>query len=1691
MGNNISGATARTIEALDSYVSELGADIVYEKSLGSGRFLKTVRGRHRNGPVVIKIFIKPDPGISLRNYRRRLKIEREALADIPNVYSHQTFFETDKAGYIIRQWLSSSLYDRISTRPFLSTIEKKWIAFQILVGLQAARDRKVSHGDIKSENILVTSWNWVYITDFGSIKPVFLPEDDPTDYSFYFDTSGRRTCYLAPERFFSEGSEISKKKHELEGGDHRDGKINEAMDVFSAGCVIAEMFLEGRSTFTLSQLFKYRARELDMTSHLNTIEDEGIRSLVASMIALDPKERPSLADALATARDTTFPESFYSFMHDYIASVCDITAPLTSPASPFSKVVNGTSSTGQEHSSLSLSTERGVLPSDSDTRIERIWSDFDELEPYLVNDIGDATIMALKADAASSGSGKPVQDIIPVELAIPNRTSKLRGRLITDQKAASEDGPALIILSLVTANIRNCNLPSSKLRALDLFLALACHLTDEAKLDRLVPYVIDLLHDDAPSVRSAAIRTLVQVLVLVSAITPANASIFPEYILPNIRHLAQDLDVSVRCVYAQCIAPLADNSVKYLEMAQALKAHGMFRLHDEYDDALYDETYDTSLKELHAIIQDQLVTLLFDPSSVVKRAILLHISNLCVFFGRQTTNDVLLSHMITYLNDRDWMLRWAFFNSIVGVAAYLGMKSLEEYILPLMIQALSDTEEAVVAKVLSALTSLSDLSLFQKMRMWELMSATVGFLYHPNIWIRQGAAAFLASAAKKLPQTDVWCILYPGLRPHLRSDVRAISESSLLMTIKHPLPRQIFDAAVAWAMKGDKSQFWKDSSASKVSKSESAKEVLKRSGSLTLSKAGLPRSEEDNLQIAKLQQLGMTAADEVKLVALRDYILKLARTTLSFQHREKIVGTNVALMDGKDVELQRLGVMPHTVFLGPKDVRSPRPTESSRRGSFNSPRTPNLGGTPRMTRLNSLDLTAVDDLRRKLAKMDGSTSSLQGTPPQKTGRTTGNRRDSITSVTSTLQSPTPTDISTQPPASPFDPRMASPAASVTSSGIEVLRRKHQKAATAVVGSVNTNIAGVLEAPKARTAEEEAMTSGRTSPQSMAGTIRGQPRMLSRKSSGIPYTTYEGQEPGISNLLDAIYQDNFRDPTTDFGPRVHQGPVRKRAIGRTSYIRDPSGRRSDVTLVAHLSSHTGQINGIAVAPDHSFFVTCSDDKTVKVWDAARLERSVTSKARHTYTQHHAPVTCVCMLEASHCFASAANDGSLRVVRVQLSTSSSLPKYKQLQDVREHRVDRAGEYITCMTHYNTENTSNLVYATSQSAVVILDLRTMRILQSMEDLRHHGPITCMCLDRKRAWLLTGTLYGVLTLWDLRFGLRLKSWSVAAAATVPPGETARVHQCVIHPTKGKGRWVVIAVETQTTSDVTSSYTPGVVLVEVWDIEKGILVETFVTQEPIGHDGVTADGQNNPGIGPTAPQASVTSLPVKEIPKTPAEAIAALVKSRQQAKGMAGQALDEESPHLGEADLEAEDRRRARQVGIRAMVAGSDFGGLAASGARLARVEGLEGLYPPVIPENASVGDLSGSGASRGGGFLLTGSEDRRVRLWDLGKIERSFVVSGLEMDSDRPTFRTIQPESAAAAQISTAIHTESFIRNMSKNDRPSARTSLIGNHQQHLLKGHQDCVTALACIDVPFRCGIISGDRMGVVKVFRVETE
>lgn len=43
-----------------------------------------------------------------------------------------------------------------------------------------------------TENILLTSWGMLFLTDIAFYKPTFLPASNPADYAFFFDSAHQR-----------------------------------------------------------------------------------------------------------------------------------------------------------------------------------------------------------------------------------------------------------------------------------------------------------------------------------------------------------------------------------------------------------------------------------------------------------------------------------------------------------------------------------------------------------------------------------------------------------------------------------------------------------------------------------------------------------------------------------------------------------------------------------------------------------------------------------------------------------------------------------------------------------------------------------------------------------------------------------------------------------------------------------------------------------------------------------------------------------------------------------------------------------------------------------------------------------------------------------------------------------------------------------------------------------------------------------------------------------------------------------------------------------------------------------------------------------------------------------------------------------------------------------------------------------
>lgn len=273
---------------------------------------------------------------------------------------------------------------------------------------------------------MITSWNWVLLSDFASFKPTYLPEDNPADYSYFFDTSRRRTCYIAPERFVKTmTNEIRDRDSPLVGDGPCYSGILPEMDIFSAGCALLELWTEGTAPFEFSQLLSYRNGDKELvTKHLNSIEDINLRDLLTSMLHINPKERKSAEIYLDQERGKLFPDYFYSFLQSYIQM--------------FSSV-----------------------PTPNDDKIVRLHQDISQ-----------------------------IIDILSEKSSVSKNDSLEVSKTKAEKQVISENDGLILMTTVVTSCIRGLNHCNSKISCLEILLKLAENTTSETILDRILPYIV-------------------------------------------------------------------------------------------------------------------------------------------------------------------------------------------------------------------------------------------------------------------------------------------------------------------------------------------------------------------------------------------------------------------------------------------------------------------------------------------------------------------------------------------------------------------------------------------------------------------------------------------------------------------------------------------------------------------------------------------------------------------------------------------------------------------------------------------------------------------------------------------------------------------------------------------------------------------------------------------------------------------------------------------------------------------------------------------------------------------------------------------------------------------------------------------------------------------------------------------------
>lgn len=325
--------------------------------------------------------------------------------------------------------------------------------------------------------------------------------------------------------------------------------LTDKMDMFSLGCLLAEIFSD-RVLFDLSGLLHYKdGKTSNLSSLLKQIENETVRQLVTNLTSLNPNSRKSCDQVLAEQKGKLFPTYFdklYVLMRTLVR-----------------------------------------LPPDA-----KILYLYQELELYLPMILGEN----------SQG--------------------------------------VLILLTMVTSSLRALKHVYCKIEAQRLIcqlVASAPSLLSPFITDRLIPYLSSCLLDVDHRVRGEAILSMTQLLENVVRPPTSDNNLFTDYLLELlVKDVAGDKSTYVRLCLARCIGRLSQQALHFLNQS-------------------VDHNYDEELTLLHTYFQNLVSQLLTDSNNCVRRTLLMtpqNCTHLCTFFGRQKTNEVILSHIITFLNDK-------------------------------------------------------------------------------------------------------------------------------------------------------------------------------------------------------------------------------------------------------------------------------------------------------------------------------------------------------------------------------------------------------------------------------------------------------------------------------------------------------------------------------------------------------------------------------------------------------------------------------------------------------------------------------------------------------------------------------------------------------------------------------------------------------------------------------------------------------------------------------------------------------------------------------------------------------------------------------------------------------------------------------------------------------------------------------
>eukprot|EP01059_Diplonema_ambulator_P000830 TRINITY_DN10667_c0_g1_i3.p1 TRINITY_DN10667_c0_g1~~TRINITY_DN10667_c0_g1_i3.p1 ORF type:complete len:483 (+),score=147.92 TRINITY_DN10667_c0_g1_i3:182-1450(+) len=194
--------------------------------------------------------------------------DQENVLGLANVFQPEDITSDQCSVYLVTDLLDTDLRSLLKTSSDLTSDHYAWFAYQIVSGVNAMHKAKVIHRDLKPDNIFVSKDCSLKIGDFGLAR-----DDMHTTKSVYVVTR----WYRAPELLLNYA------------------KYNYTIDIWSVGCIIAEMLSVGHKALFPGNHYLDQLRLI-----INVIgtpsEDEfaNVESVREYIKKLEPQEKKDL-----------------------------------------------------------------------------------------------------------------------------------------------------------------------------------------------------------------------------------------------------------------------------------------------------------------------------------------------------------------------------------------------------------------------------------------------------------------------------------------------------------------------------------------------------------------------------------------------------------------------------------------------------------------------------------------------------------------------------------------------------------------------------------------------------------------------------------------------------------------------------------------------------------------------------------------------------------------------------------------------------------------------------------------------------------------------------------------------------------------------------------------------------------------------------------------------------------------------------------------------------------------------------------------------------------------------------------------------------------------------------------------------------------------------------------------------------